>query len=82
MDRNQILNQVGEIINKSLLKPITIRPEDRLAEDIGLDSIGFVELGSALEDLYQLDVEDETLLGLRTVAQVIDLVMTCPRHSH
>ncbi len=81
MDRNEVFNTVVSIINKSLPNPVSITMEDRLREDICLDSIGFVELGTGLEDKYQIDIDDDVLEGFRTVEEVVDAVIESPTYA-
>lgn len=50
-----------------------IRPEDRLREDLGLDSVGSMELLSMLAEQFEIDVEMEEAVRARDVRGVIDL---------
>ena len=81
MQRQEITDVVFDIINKSLMTKKDIRPEHRLKEDLDMDSIGFVELGTRLEDQFNIDISDEDLEHLVTVSQVIDVVMDSPRYE-
>lgn len=81
MERSEVSSTVMELINNTLTEKATINLEHRLKEDLGLDSIGFVELGSGLEDKYMIDISDDALEELSTVAQVVDMVMTSPVYS-
>jgi len=46
----------------------------RLSEDLGLDSLGRVELLSEIEDKYQLDIDEQALTTATTVKDLEDLV--------
>ncbi len=81
MDRNEVFSTVVSIINKSLPSPLTITMEDRLREDICLDSIGFVELGTGLEEKYQIDIDDDALESFKTVEEVVDAVIDSPTYA-
>jgi acyl carrier protein len=81
MDRNEIYQTVTQILSKSLLTTRHINESDRLVDDLGLDSIGFVELGTGLEEKYQIDISDEVLESLETVAMVIDAVVAAPCYA-
>mgnify|MGYP000037917542 CR=1 FL=1 len=81
MDKNEIFTTVAKIINKALLEPKEILIEHNLKEDIGLDSIGYVELGTSLEDIYNVDITDEQVMAFETVADVVDMVLTSPTYA-
>jgi acyl carrier protein len=81
MERDEVYQTVVDIINKSLLSARKINPSDRLVEDLGLDSIGFVELGTGLEEKYMIDISDEVLESLKTVEMVVDAVITSPSYA-
>jgi long-chain acyl-CoA synthetase len=49
----------------------------RLSEDLHLDSLGRVQLQSALEQQYALDLEDDAVATLATVADLRALVSAC-----
>ncbi len=78
MEREEINKTVKEIINRSLLKPVEIKLEDRLTEDLGLDSIGYIELSTGLEKAYSVDISDEDIEGFSTVQEVVDAVLVAP----
>lgn len=81
MDRNEIYKTVTEILAKSLLTNKKINESDTLVDDLGLDSIGFVELGTGLEEKYQIDISDEVLESLKTVEMVIEAVLVAPSYA-
>ena len=48
-----------------------IKSEDRLREDLGLDSLQSMELLSRISDLYELDLEVEDVMDVETVEDVV-----------
>jgi len=48
--------------------------EASFAEDLDADSLDLVELVMALEDEFDVSIEEEELEGIATVAQAVDLV--------
>lgn len=81
MKKDDVIKTVMELINSSLVSPVSINPGDRLVEDLGLDSIGFVELGTGLEQKYLVDISDEDLQKCKTVEQVVEAVLTSPTYD-
>jgi len=49
-------------------------PEARLVEDRGLDSLDAVELAIAVERKFDIEVPEEELTKLKTVADMVALV--------
>jgi acyl carrier protein len=47
-----------------------VAADDRLVEDLGAESIDLVSLVATVEDRYDVEVAEEELAALRTVADV------------
>ena len=68
-------NDLAEIIariSKDVLP--TVDPSAKLGADLKLDSLGRVELLSALEDRYQLEIDEAALTDATTVAEVEKII--------
>lgn len=50
-----------------------IKPGDRLREDLGLDSVGSMELLSMLAEEFDIEVEMEEAVSIDSVGGVMDL---------
>lgn len=53
--------------------PADIRSADRLREDLGLDSVGSMELLSMLAEEFDIDVEMEEAAAVSDVAGLMEL---------
>ena len=53
----------------------SVTKEARFAEDLDADSLDLVELVMALEEEFDVTVEEEELEGIETVGQAYDLVV-------
>jgi acyl carrier protein len=51
-----------------------LTPEARLVEDLGLDSLDAVELAISVERKFDIEVPEEELTKLKTVADMVTLV--------
>jgi len=52
----------------------TVAPGDRLVEDLGAESMDLVNLVAAAEERYGIEVAEEEIADLRTVADLHRLV--------
>lgn len=51
-----------------------IKPDDRLRDDLGLDSLHSMELLSEVTEKYEIDVEAEQVQDVRTVREVVNFL--------
>ena len=57
------------------VEPDKVTKEARFAEDLDADSLDLVELVMALEEEFDVSVEEEELEGIETVGAAYDLVV-------
>jgi len=74
MNDQEILSRVAEVIGEITEDDREIKMEDKLIEDIGLVSIGFVEMIVQLEEVFDISFPDNMLTdnNLETVRDVIE----------
>jgi acyl carrier protein len=63
--RERIIALVAEILE--LDDPSSIKSTDRLREDLGMDSLGSLELLSTISEELKLDLEMEDAMGISTI---------------
>ena len=62
----------GTILAKRLgIEPGNISGESRLAEDLGIDSFGAVELMFEIEEAFGLKIPDSDIMGVRSVNDIV-----------
>lgn len=67
--------KIRTMLSKQLLvDEANITPESRLVEDLKADSANVMLLVIELESLFDIEVEDDAILSLRTVKDVVDYV--------
>jgi len=74
MEKNE--QTIGEVILGMLIKqlnkkPENVKPEMRIKEDLGADSLDVVEILMNIEDKYGFTVPDEVVMGVKTVEDLI-----------
>lgn len=71
--------ELGERLKKLLIDRVgvaetKITPEASLADDLGLDSLDGVELAMAIEDEFDLQIDDGQMKQLTTVGDALAFV--------
>ncbi|WP_243708362.1 acyl carrier protein [Actinomadura sp. GC306] len=51
-----------------------ITPGKHLMQDLDVDSLGVVEIGAAIFDRFEVEIDDEELKDIRTVGDITDLI--------
>jgi long-chain acyl-CoA synthetase len=75
---------LGELISRVARRSVGgLNPEAKLEDDLNLSSIDRVELISAIEDRYQVSLNEQTFSNATTVAQVEKMLREAPaERSH
>jgi acyl carrier protein len=75
VETERIAEQVHSVIQEVLkVDADRIKPESRIREDLGADSLDRVTLLMALEEAFEDDISDEEAEKLVTVADVIAFI--------
>jgi acyl carrier protein len=77
MAREEILNALKEVlVDKLKVESDTITDDANLFEDLGLDSIDLMTVVMAVEEKFNIEVSDEELEDVSTLAQAADILST------
>ncbi len=72
MSNTPVEEKVRAVIARKLnVSPDVIHLETRLAEDLGVDSFGAVELMFEIEEAFGLKIADSEIEHIRTVGDVV-----------
>ena len=74
MNRPEILEKVVELVNDTLDVDNVELSEDTNLKDLGADSFDLLELVTALEDEFELTMDDDDVEKIATVGQVVDAI--------
>lgn len=74
MNRQEILEKVVELVNDTLDIDNVELNEDTNLKDLGADSFDLLELVTALEDEFELTMDDDDVEKIATVGQVVDAI--------
>lgn len=76
MERADAGAKLSELLASDLgVTRAAITPEARLQEDLGLDSLGMVELLLAMEEAFGVSIPDEEAGRIATVAEAVEAVL-------
>ena len=68
---NKIIQALAEYLKRDAA---SIKPTHHLREDLGLDSMAVIEMLYRIEEVFNLQIPDQDLVGLTTVGHVIGYV--------
>ena len=71
--RQKIIEELLEA-SESSLEASEIGAETNLRDDLGLDSLQAVTVVMALEQEFEVEVDDEEIDGLQTVGDILELL--------
>ncbi|MCB1105135.1 MAG: acyl carrier protein [Cephaloticoccus sp.] len=70
-----VIARYMEIERRELLRDA--RPELRLSEDLGLDSLSMIEISMTLEDVLEVSLNEDKLRHLKTLGDISRYVQKC-----
>ncbi len=68
---DKIIQALAEYLKRDAA---SIKPTHHLREDLGLDSMAVIEMLYRIEEVFNLQIPDQDLVGLTTVGHVITYV--------
>lgn len=75
MEENQeIFEAIRQHLEGRGIDSAKVTPEARLLQDLDLDSLDTMELTLGMEERFEIEIPDEELEGLTTVADAVALI--------
>ena len=75
MSEQEILSGLGEIVEEIAGVPASqVSPEKNFVDDLDIDSLSMVEIAVAAQDKFGVEIPDDELKNLKTVADVVQYV--------
>ena len=62
------------IVETANLNEADVKPESKLKDDLGLDSLDAMELNMAWEEKFDLTISDEELINFITVQDIVKYI--------
>lgn len=77
MKSEAVYETITNCIKKLLLgKTTAIKNTDRIEEDLNIDSMSAAELVFSLEEEFCIEISDSELFEMKTVQDIVDLIMS------
>jgi acyl carrier protein len=67
---DETLQITTEILQKHVDAERTIRPSDHIQNDLGLDSLGVMEVVADVEDRFSVSIPNDVLTDIATVSDI------------
>ncbi len=74
MTRQDLIGLFRKMATEIAEKDFSHVGEEQKIADLGIDSLGMLELVGAMERELEVQIPDEQLVGIQTVRQLLDLV--------
>jgi acyl carrier protein len=74
MDRSEIFDKIAEVVADVLGVDVAEISDETTFDDLDADSLERLQLVTAIEDEFDLEIDDETLLSLNSVADAVDAI--------
>ena len=74
MTRAQILAAIADVAARHIGAQSPLRPEQRLVEDLRLDSLKLLTLAVEVENRFRVRLEPEAEAAIRTVGDLVEAV--------
>ena len=68
----ELLNKITDIISRNIDWSDEIRPDERLKEDLGIDSLDVILIINEIEDEFNINVEQDEVRCLGSVQDIVD----------
>lgn len=69
-----IRGEITAIFEQVLGRPVTIRDDTDIVEDLGMDSLGVMNFVMAIEDFYDISIPLDRIAQIQTVADLMRAV--------
>ena len=67
---------IGMLSKMTDFDPQEITPNMRIVEDLNVDSLKVIEIGTAIEQKYKINITESQLIKIKTVKDCIKLIKT------
>jgi len=77
---DEMLKQTTDILSKHVDLKRAITPKDHIQNDLGLDSLGVMEVVADIEDRFDVQIPQEMLSTISTVDDMVKALQKLPKN--
>jgi acyl carrier protein len=78
MERDNIIKTInGLLIEEFEIDESAIKPDARLKDDLGLESLDFVDIAVIVQKEFGLTLKGEEMTSIRTLQNLYDYIFNC-----
>jgi acyl carrier protein len=70
----ELTSKILDIISQNAECRKTVRPDDRIVEDLGIDSLDKLMIIHDLEDEFNITIGDDELKGIKVVRDIVEAI--------
>jgi len=75
MQKNEIVEIINNfLVNEFEIEPEKLKPEAQLKEDLGLESLDFVDIAVIVEEEFGFKIKGEEMGSVRTLNDLYDYI--------
>ena len=74
MRRERIFEELRALLRRELNWEGDLRPDQRLVEDLGLDSLRLLTLAVTVENHFEISLDPQDEADLRTVSDLLEVI--------
>ncbi len=79
---DSVKTRLIKIVSETLEVPVEeIKPEHRFVEDLDAESIQSIELMAAFEEEFDIEMDEDEAMEVKTVGEAIEFVEKCIREQ-
>lgn len=72
---SDVEQRIRKVVARVLkIDPARIKSESRFIEDLGAESIQSIELIAAFEEEFDIEMDDEQALGVKTIGNAVEFI--------
>lgn len=72
--RERVLEELRDLVRRELNWEEDLRPDQRLVEDLGLDSLRLLTLAVTVENHFEITLDPQDEADLRTVNDLLEVI--------
>jgi acyl carrier protein len=78
MDRDNIIKTINDLLIEEFeIDESAIKPDARLKDDLGLESLDFVDIAVIVQKEFGLTLKGEEMTSIRTLQNLYDYIFNC-----